>query len=95
MLRSRAEQLFVGLHGVVILLQLELDVAFGGVDIRALLAVFDGRVELAQSFLALAFQVQGDGSRQRGRYRLSVSGSRRRVCLFLSTHGCQLPFVVS
>ena len=95
MLRSRAQQLLVGLHGVVILLQLELDVAFGGVDIRALLAVFDGRVELAQSFLALALQVQGHGSRQRRRYRLCVSGSRCRVCLFLYTHGCQLPFVVS
>ena len=58
MLRSRAEQLLVGLHGVIILLQLELDVAFGGVDIRALLAALDGRVELAQSFLALTFQMQ-------------------------------------
>ena len=75
MLRSRAQQLLVGLHGVVILLQLELDVALGGVHFRALLAVLDGRVQLAQSFLALAFQMQRDRSRQRRRYRLCVSGS--------------------
>ena len=56
--RRQRQQLLVGLDGVVVLLQLELDVALGGEDFRRLFAVLDGRVQLPQSFLALAFQMQ-------------------------------------
>ena len=55
---ASAQQLLVGLDRVVVLLQLELDVALGGEDFGGLLAVLDGRVQLAQGFLALAFQMQ-------------------------------------
>jgi hypothetical protein len=92
--RRQAQELFVGLDGVVVLLELELDVPLGRQHFGRLLAVLDGRVQLAQRFLALAFQVQRDGAGQRRRYRLSIGPKPGRVrSVFPWVHGYQLPLV--
>ena len=92
-LGRHAEQLLVGLDGVVELLQLKLDVALGGQNLSRFLAVLDGGVHLAQGFLALAFQMQSDRARQGGGSHLAVH--RRRPVVFLrALIVYQLPFVV-
>ena len=97
--RRQRQELLIALNGVLILLQLVLEMALGGINLRALFAIFKRRVQFLQRVFMLAFEVQRHRPRQRGRdWRdcLSASGLRRglRSCLMYCAHSYQLPSVV-
>src|SRR5580700_2694225 len=51
--RRQGEQLLIGLDGIVVLFQLELDVSLGGENFSRLFATLDGGVKLAERVLAV------------------------------------------